>query len=401
MVHTGQKMSANAQLDSSTEVHLLTERFRSLYGTSPEIFRAPGRVNLIGEHTDYNDGFVMPAAIDFSTCTAIAPRADRVLVIRSEQFAEANELPLDQLSAPSRKHWSDYVRGVAATLATGGQKLTGANLLISSDVPLGAGLSSSAALEVSVAFALASISGINLSGLEMARLCQRAEHEFAGTHCGIMDQFIAVFGRPGHALMLDCRSLDYTALPIPPNVRIVICNTQVKHELAGGEYNRRRADCETGVAQLKRSLPAIKALRDVTPESLDAHKSELAYVVYRRCRHIVSENQRVLAAAAALTSANMKQFGELMYASHASLRDDYEVSCSELDLLVEIASSIPGVYGARMTGGGFGGCTVNLVDAGAIDDFQAELAGRYRAATGITPPVYVSSAAAGAGPVEI
>ncbi len=318
----------------------------------------------------------------------------------SEQFDERVEFPLDELTAAPRKHWSDYVRGVAAVLQSAGHEPRGVNLFVSSNVPLGAGLSSSAAIEVSSALAIASISGIELPPLEMARLCQQAEHKYAGTRCGIMDQFISIFGRAGHALMLDCRSLDYTLAPLPKDVRLVICNTQVKHELASGEYNRRRADCETGVACLRQHVPDIKALRDVTLECLERYKSELPDVVYRRCRHVVSENQRVLDAANALKSGDLHGFGRLMYQSHESLRNDYEVSCDELNLLVEIASGIEGVYGARMTGGGFGGCTVNLIDAEAVSRFESQVSKLYQAETGWIPPIYVCSASEGAGPIE-
>ncbi|MFZ0478049.1 MAG: galactokinase [Terriglobales bacterium] len=375
----------------------LTERFQRAYGTSPKIFRAPGRVNLIGEHTDYNDGFVMPAAIEFYTWVAASPRNDRILHVHSERFAETIDLPLDALAGPPRKHWSDFIRGVAAVMQAAGHTLAGANLLIYGQVPLGAGLSSSASLEVSTALALMSVSNLKLPPLELVRICQRAEHEYAGTRCGIMDQFIATFGRAGHALMLDCRSLDYNLLPIPPDVRIVICNSMVKHELAAGEYNQRRADCERGVKILERHLPKVVALRDVTPADLERHKSELPDPVYRRCRHVVSENERVLAAADALQSGDLGRFGQMMYESHHSLRDDYEVSCRELDLLVDLASACEGVYGARMTGGGFGGCTVNLVRSESVGHFQRWVAEAYEKQTGKIPDVYVCSAAGGAG----
>jgi galactokinase len=394
-------MSQQAQFRPGSKVACLAESFIQRYGTTPWLFRAPGRVNLIGEHTDYNDGFVMPAAIEYYTWTAAAPRTDSALSVYSEQFDERVEFSLDELAAPPSKHWSDYVRGVAAVLQAAGHELRGANLMISSEVPLGAGLSSSAALEVSAALAITSISEIELPPLELARLCQLAEHQYAGTRCGIMDQFISIFGQAAHALMLDCRSLNYSLLPLPKDMRVVICNTQVKHELAGGEYNRRRADCETGVARLRQHNPKITALRDVSPEFLERHKSEMPEVVYKRCRHVVGENQRVLSAAAALKSRDMTGFGKLMYASHASLRDDYEVSCEELDLLVEIASGMQGVYGARMTGGGFGGCTVNLVEIQAVSGFERKVSQLYQEKTGKIPPIYICSAAEGAGRVEV
>jgi galactokinase len=375
----------------------LTERFRRSYGSEARLFRAPGRVNLIGEHTDYNDGFVMPAALEFSTWVAAGERADRAMHVHSDQFKEAVELSLDSLAGPPRKHWSDFIRGVAAVLQANGHRLSGANLLIEGQVPIGAGLSSSASIEVATALALLAISRAECLPLDLVKMCQRAEHEYVGTRCGIMDQFIAVFGRAGHALMLDCRSLEYEALPIPADVRLVICNSMVKHELAAGEYNRRRGDCETGVQILRRALPGISALRDVTLANLEANQRELPELVYRRCRHVISENERVLAAAGSLKSGNLHQFGKLMYESHRSLRDDYGVSCPELDLLVEIASTSEGVYGSRMTGGGFGGCTVSLVHAGAADRFQAKIRDEYAAQTKILTDIYVCSAAQGAG----
>jgi galactokinase len=357
-------------------------------------------VNLIGEHTDYNEGLVMPAAIELSTWVAINKRDDHTLHIHSENYSEAVQLALDNLNGPPRSHWSDYVRGIAALIQSTFGKLEGANLLIDSDVPIGAGLSSSAAIEVAVALALSTLSGVNMPGLQMAKLAQRAEHEYTGTLCGLMDQFIAVFGRADHALLLDCRSLESRPLPLPKNIDLVICNSGVKHELASGEYNCRRADCETGVKLLQPCIAGLTSLRDVTPESLNQYKDRLPEIVYHRCRHVVSENQRVLAAANALEFNDSTEFGKLMYASHASLRDDYEVSCKELDLLVEMASELDGVYGARMMGGGFGGSTINLVAADSAVDFQKAISEIYRKKTGITPAIYLCTASAGAAEVD-
>jgi len=374
----------------------LAQRFEKAYGILPRIYRAPGRVNLIGEHTDYNDGFVMPAAIEFYTWVAVGRRHDSRLHVESMEFPDAAEWPLDGLSGPPRKHWSDYVRGIAAVLQVATYRFPGANLMIHGQVPLGAGLSSSAAIEVSTALALLSGANKQAPKLEVAQLCQRAEHEYAGTRCGIMDQFIASFGESGHALMLDCRSLDYTLLPLPEAVRLVICNSMVRHDLAAGEYNHRRADCETGVRILRDYLPAVRALRDVTLPDLEIHRNAMSDVVYRRCRHVITENQRVLDAGEALKSGDLAQFGQLMYDSHHSLRDDYEVSCRELDLLVELASAHEGVFGARMTGGGFGGCTINLVRAETAEQFKRDLAEGYAKETGKAAEVYVGSAADGA-----
>jgi galactokinase len=386
---------------SNGKIESLTEQFHKSYGTPPRVFRAPGRVNLIGEHTDYNDGFVMPVAIASYTWVAASKRNDRVISAQSDNFAETAELPLDALAGAPRKHWSDYIRGVAAVMQATGHTLDGTNLFIHGDVPLGAGLSSSASLEIATALALMGISNLDLPPLEVAKICQRAEHEYVGTRCGILDQFSAMFGCPDHALLLDCRSLNYKLLPIPTGVGLVICNSMVKHELAAGEYNRRRKACETGVRILKRHLSSAVALRDVTPSDLKTYAKELPDLVYRRCRHVISENQRVLAAGEALRSENLQRFGQLMYQSHRSLRDDYEVSCRELDLLVELASSYEGVYGARMTGGGFGGCTVNIVRADAVERFQSQITEAYEKETGKILDVYVCSTAKGASEVNI
>ena len=370
--------------------------FREKFGARACIFRAPGRVNLIGEHTDYNDGFVMPAAIGFYTWVGAGKRQDRDLKAYSVLYDEKITLPLDDLAGPPRRHWGDFIRGVAAALQGAGCQLDGANLVIHGEIPLGAGLSSSASLEVALAFALTCLSGIALPRLELVKICQRAEHEYVGTRCGIMDQFAVSFSKAGNALLLDCRSLDYRLLPVARDLRLIVCNSMIRHELASGEYNLRRSDCETGVKLLQAHLPAVKALRDVEVGDLKRYQSVLPERVYRRCRHVVAENRRVLDAGIALEAANAEQFGQLMYQSHASLRENYEVSCKELDLLVDLASAVPGVFGARMTGGGFGGCTVNLVRADSAANFQARIAETYRKETGITPMVYVCEPAQGA-----
>jgi galactokinase len=376
----------------------LLARFHELFGTgtSAQLFRAPGRVNLIGEHTDYNDGFVMPMAIGFYTWIAAARRPDRIIEVYSEHFSEKISFSLDSLNGPPTNHWSDFIRGVAETLQQSGHRLPGTNLVIHGEVPIGAGLSSSASLEVSVALALISLADLSVPFLELAKLCQSAEHEYVGTRVGIMDPFVASFGVAGHALMLDCRSLEYQMLAIPNDLRVIVCNSMVRHELASGEYNLRRADCEAGVKTLQRFFPEARSLRDITITDLEKYKHELGPVVYRRCRHVVTENQRVLAAVSALRSEDADRFGDLLYRSHASLRDDYEVSCRELDLLVDLASSQRGVYGARMTGGGFGGCTVNLVRTDYADEFQSEIARMNAEATGVTPEVYLCEPAQGA-----
>ncbi len=362
-------------------------------------FRAPGRVNLIGEHTDYNDGFVMPAAIGFSTTVTVTPRTDRRVSVSSESFSESVEFNLDDQDPKPARHWSDYVRGVAVSLELAGHRLNGATLKITSDLPIGAGLSSSAAIEVATALALLKNSGLRLGQVELASVCQRAENEFVGMRCGIMDQFISCCGQEGKALLLDCRSLEYKLLPVPEGVQLVICNTMVKHALAAGEYNKRRAECEAGVHHFARTRPDVRALRDVTELELEAAREDLPELIYRRCRHVITENARVLEAASALECGDLDRFGQLMNQSHRSLRDDYEVSCAELDLVVQLAQRVAGVFGARMTGGGFGGCTVNLVNAENVDEFRRVVAEDYEAETGIAPEIYVCSAGAGAGEV--
>jgi galactokinase len=381
---------------AATSTMSFTERFHEMYGSEPLIVRAPGRVNLIGEHTDYNDGFVMPAAIGYYTWVAAAKRNDRVVEAYSERFKEKITLSLDRLSGPPQRHWSDFIRGTAATLQAAAHSLSGIDLLIEGDVPLGAGLSSSASLEMATALAMTSISGVKVDRLELVKLCQKTEHQYVGTLCGIMDQFVSAFGKAGHSLMLDCRSLEYKTLPLPSNVSLVVCNSMVKHELASGEYNRRRADCVRGVEQLRTHFPKVHALRDVEIKDLEAWKEEMEPKVYRRCRHVITENRRVVAAAQALQSGDAERFEHLMYRSHASLRDDYEVSCRELDLLVDLAAASPGVYGARLTGGGFGGCTVNLTRTDAAVPFKSRMERAYYDATGMTPDVYICQPAEGA-----
>ena len=363
-------------------------------------FRAPGRVNLIGEHTDYNDGFVMPAALDFSTWVKVSPLEQRKLKIFSENFNEEIEVDLDDQNLAARGHWSDYPIGVAVTLERAGHRLRGAHLQVRGEVPIGSGLSSSAAIEVATACALVANSDLQIDPRELALLCQRAENEFVGARVGIMDQFISLFGQAQKALLLDCRSLEFRLLPLPDNVRLIICNTMVKHALASSAYNERRAQCEAGVKYLAKFVPNVTALRDVTIEQLAEHRDGLDDVVYRRCRHVITENARVLSAGDALERGDLRRFGELMAESHASLRDDYEVSSEELDLMVEIAQKIEGVYGARMTGGGFGGCTVNLVKEDDVEAFQTRVANEYERVTNLTPEIYVCTAANGAEEVR-
>jgi galactokinase len=378
----------------------LRQQFHALYDAAPRIFCAPGRVNLIGEHTDYNEGFVMPAAIDSYVWAAISPRTDYKLRVHSINYSESVEVDLGKSDALPRSHWSDYVHGVVLMLRRAGVNLTGANLLLRGDFPVGSGLSSSAAVEVATALALSKIAGANIDRVTLAKLCRQAETEFVGARVGIMDQFIACFGRPGYAMMLDCRSLEFRHLPIPLGAELVICDTMVKHELAASEYNTRRAECEAGVQILSRFLSGITALRDVTIMDLERHRDALPLNIYRRTRHVITENTRVTSAAEALEKRDCAAFGHLMNESHRSLRDDYEVSCIELDQMVEFASQVQGVFGARMTGGGFGGCTINLVKTEAVSQFKRHVAQSYEHATMRMPRIFVCRAAEGASEIK-
>ncbi|MCI0392357.1 MAG: galactokinase [Acidobacteria bacterium] len=373
----------------------LREQFRNLYGRQPVIFSAPGRVNLIGEHTDYNDGFVLPMAIDRRTFVAAAARDDRLIRCVSTEFEGNIQFELNANLEPAAD-WANHIRGVAACLLHDAFDLRGADLLIASDVPRGAGLSSSAALEVATGYALLRLAEQPVDPVNLALTAQRAEQEFTGTRCGIMDQYIACLGIKNHALLIDCRSLEYRAVAIDSSeARIIVCNSLVKHELADSEYNQRRAECEEGVRLLAKDLLNIMALRDVEPAEFDLFAGSLPEVIRRRCNHVITENARTMAAVEALECGDMVRFGQLMYASHRSLREDYEVSCRELDLLVEIASRYDGVLGARMTGGGFGGCTVNLVETGQVENFISVIIKSYELETGIEPQCYVCLASEG------
>jgi galactokinase len=378
----------------------LLAKFKTRFGTSAAIYRAPGRVNLIGEHTDYNEGFVLPAAIGFSCWVAIASRDDRKLVLYSENCGESVEADLDDLKSHATRNWADYPLGVAWALGQAGNACRGANIYISGDVPLGAGLSSSAAIEVSVGYALLDTLHHPIDRTRLAIVCQRAENEFVGARCGIMDQFTSCYGRKGHALLLDCRSLEFQLVALPPEVHLVVCNTMVRHELAANEYNARRAECEEGVRGLGEVLPSIRSLRDVTLAQLEEHRSRLNGTIYKRCRHIIAENDRVCQAASAFQTGEVGDLFQLMADSHRSLRDDFAVSCRELDIMVEIASRQRGIYGARMTGGGFGGCTINLVDAAESLEFQRRVTAEYESATGLRPDIYVCEASQGVEAIE-
>lgn len=378
----------------------LKEKFVEFCGSESRVFRAPGRVNLIGEHTDYNGGFVLPMAINRETAIAAAPRDDRRIRAHSINLDETAEFDLDNQAARKQGFWLNYIEGVARLLERRNIELKGADLLIWSDVPGGAGLSSSAALEVVAGLALTKIAGKTIDGKTLALVGQAAEHEFVGAKVGIMDQFVSANAQSGCALLLDCRSLAFENVPLDSeDVAVVICDTRVKHNLAASEYNTRRAECEEAVNILKKFLPGISQLRDVSEAEFENYQNELPDVIRRRARHVVTEDARTLRAAQSLKENDFEQFGLLMSLSHASLRDDYEVSCRELDLMVKLAETCPGILGARMTGGGFGGSTVNLVSRENFAEFTRKIAAEYERETKIEPTILISEAGAGANEI--
>jgi galactokinase len=385
----------------SVQARDLAVEFAYRFGRAPTVSRAPGRVNLIGEHTDYNDGFVMPAALEFATLSAASQRPDRRLRVYSMIMDETREFDLDSPPQGPTSDWSDYIVGVALMLERSGRNLSGADLIVWSDVPIGAGLSSSAALEVSVAHALLTESGLPFDPIEIAQLCQRAENDFVGMRCGVMDQYISCCGVAGHALLIDCRSLESRHVTIAPNLRLLIANSRVRHQHAGGEYNLRREACEEGVRLLSRYLGPIQALRDVTPEQLEAKRRKLPELIYRRCRHIVTENARVLEAERALEVGDFVACGRAMNASHLSMRDDFEITCPEVDMLAGLAQTVKGVYGSRMTGGGFGGCTISLIEASAVDKASQILIDGYRIGMGRDVDLYVCTPSDGASLIPV
>lgn len=372
--------------------------FKNQFGLAPtHFFRAPGRVNLIGEHTDYNDGFVLPCAINYHTVIAAAPRQDkRVRVIAADFGEQVSEFDLiGDIEHDPAAPWSNYVRGVAWALSQRGYALPGANLVIAGDVPQGAGLSSSASLEMAVGLALTRLSGLEVDLKILALAGQQAENDFVGMRCGIMDQFIAALGQKEHALLIDCRSLDYRAVPIPTGTAIIIANSNVKRGLVDSEYNTRRQECETAAAHF-----GVPALRDVSPDVFALHADELDETVAKRARHVITENARTEAAAEALAQGDLKRMGRLMAESHASMRDDFEITVPPIDALVEIVAAVIGeAGGVRMTGGGFGGCIVALAPAAMAPVIEAAIAAKYPAVSGLEATVYVCQASPGAGGV--
>jgi galactokinase len=381
------------------------QAFEEGFGGKPElVVRAPGRVNLIGEHTDYNEGFVFPAAIDRWVVFASRRRTDNQAVIRSIAHDKVTRFTVDEIPKP-KGNWQNYPKGVVHEFQKLRHTLCGFDAVLVGNVPIGAGLSSSAAVEMAVGKSLLELNGIEMAGPDLALLGQRAENQFVGVNCGIMDQFVSANAQAGHALFLDCRDLSYEQVPLPSRegpgvgsgVRIVICNSRVTRGLTDSAYNNRRSACENGALQLaKASGQNIRALRDVSLDTLETYGVGLSEIVLKRCRHVITEIERTRKAVVLLKASDLEGFGKLMAASHASLRDDYEVSGKELDLLVEIAAEVPGVLGARMTGAGFGGCTVNLVRDYAVDALVKAVEERYPKETDLTPEIYVCSAVNGA-----
>lgn len=386
----------NGLVESTTIKELFVKKFGE--GGQICIGRAPGRVNLIGEHTDYNDGFVFPMALDFRIMAAARLRNDSIVKIYSADYDECVEFSLKvPIKFDNDKKWSNYPRGVLFVLQSAGFELQGMEIAFEGNVPQGAGLSSSAAIEVATAIVIQNLLNLDIEPTKLVRFCQEAENKFVGMNCGIMDQFISMMGKKDRALFLDCRTLEYKHVPLElGNYRIVICKSGVKHSLVDSEYNKRRQECENGVEMLSVRYAGIKALRDANLEQLDSCRLEMDEIVYKRCKHVITENNRVLESINALTASKLERFGELMNATHDSLRDDYNVSCPEIDLIVNLAREIDGVIGSRITGGGFGGCTVNLVSADAIEEFSRYVLGTYEEKTGIKPEMYISTAANGA-----
>ncbi|MGC8874542.1 MAG: galactokinase [Chloroflexia bacterium] len=376
----------------------IAEAFAAAYGTTPTVWvRAPGRVDLMGSHTDYNQGFVLTLPIRRDTWIAARPRSDRIVRVRSLNLEGESRFALDAIEHDEQHRWADYVRGVAAVLREEGLPLVGFDGLVHSTVPISSGLSSSAALEVATAVLFRTLGGWEIGPLRLALLCQRAENEFVGMNCGILDQYTSLLGQEGCALLLDCRALSHQVVPLPARLSVVICDTRSRRELTGSEYGQRRAQCEEGVRLLARYLPGIAALRDVSPEQFQKYEPTLPPVIARRCRFVIEENERVLRMADALLSDDREWIHRLMMASFAGARDLYEISSPEMNAMIQAMEGAPGVVGARQAGAGFGGCMVALVEPEQVPDFAQAVRQKYRATTGIEPEIYPEGAGAGAG----
>lgn len=376
-------------MTSTAGPHRVQQQFASQFGGTPRMYRAPGRINIIGEHTDYNDGFVLPSTVDLYTWAAVGDRADRELHIHLCHEGETYRIDLDDIQRGTPGRAVEYLKGVAWALQEAGFGLSGRNIVIDGNIPIGGGLSSSASLELLLSFALTGADHDRDSLVALARACQRAESEFAGCACGIMDQFAVALGREGYAMRLDCRSLDFDLHQLPQQATLLVTHSGVAHQLPAGEYNSRREECEEAVRRLAAALPELAALRDLDMPQLEAHRGLLDDRLYHRCRHVVSENARVGAAVDAMAKNDMAELGRLISLSHDSLRDDYEVSCEELDRLVDIALGTKGVLGSRLMGGGFGGCTITLVENGRVATAVESIAEHYSAMTGRRPWMHV------------
>lgn len=369
----------------------IKKSFLEKFSSEPTVFRSPGRVNILGEHTDYNEGFVLPAAIDKNIYFAISKRTDNIINLYAADFDESFTTDIEKVTRSSTQ-WANYILGVVDQLQKQGFTLTGFNAVVDGDVPIGAGLSSSAAVECATIYALNEIFELKLDRLQMVPLAQKAEHVFAGVNCGIMDQFASMFGKKDHVIKLDCRSLEYEYVPFNLNgYKIVLLNTNVKHNLAASEYNTRRLQCEKGVSLISPHHPGIKSLRDVTIEQLKKYVEPVDPLVYQRCKYVVMENERLLGACEDLKRGDIRSLGEKMYQTHMGLRYYYDVSCKQLDFLVEYVKNIPEVAGARMMGGGFGGCTINLVKEEAIEKLVTEISSNYSEAMNLPLTAYIAS----------
>ncbi len=376
----------------------IKDKFKDIFQTEPLMLRSPGRINLIGEHTDYNDGFVFPAAIDKEVHFALAKNSIDKFRFYAFDLNESFEMNINELSK-SNTSWANYLLGVVAQYQKVGLVIdAGIDCVFGGNIPMGAGLSSSAAIENGFAYAINVLFNFSVDKLQMVKMAQKAEHEYAGVMCGIMDQFASMYGQENNALKLDCRTLDYIYANVNmKDYGIVLCDSNVKHELASSEYNARRKECQQGVAIMKKHDSKITALRDISIEMLEEHKSEFDSVVFKRCAYVVKENKRVEEAFAALQKNNNEKFGELMYQSHEGLRDEYEVSCSELDVLFSLARKSSSVIGARMMGGGFGGCTINLVKREQMESFAEHIAKDYCEITGKETDIHFVQIANGTG----
>ncbi len=371
-------------------VEQLESRFHEAFGRPATVLaHAPGRVNLIGEHTDYNEGFVLPAAITRETRMLVAPRDDGRVRLTALDLGRRTTFDLARVTASPDECWSNYVRGVAAGLLEAGYRLRGMDALMHGDIPIGAGLSSSAAVEMAAVQAFSAVGELDVPAAQAARIGQQAEHAFVGTHCGLMDQLASALGQPDHVLLIDCRDLSFQSVPVPSGAAILIADTAVRRNLSGSAYNERRAQCEAAAAAL-----GVPALRDATQPMLDA--AHLEPLIYKRARHIIGEDERVLACVAALRAGDLATAGLLMDASHESLRDLYDVSSVELNTMVDLLRAQPGCYGARLTGAGFGGCAVALMAAGAVEAAIPTVAEAYQSRTNLTPALYPTRAAPGA-----